>query len=266
MRFAFCILASLVLSLSSAHADEKPSPLERHLARTATHQGPVGWDGFPVGTSVEHKTTTVMDVAAPGAKPVTGHARQRLTQASPAGRTIERASRADATQPWRTFPARARPVTARAAQPTRTVEGPTKVTVAGVEHTCREIVWRVTRRGTPIDLLRVCVHPEHGVLRWVHRDGNWTSTYTATRLTVPFKLGARRLTCRAFQRVAIDSQRSARMESVELWSAAVPDWIVRSKTTSSFAMGGRTRKTSQTREVIALAVPEAKTPAGSSGR
>lgn len=258
MRFSSCVLVLVVMSLTSAQAEEKPSALERHLARTATHQGPVGWDGVPVGTSVEHKTTTLMQPAAPGSKPVTGHTRLRFTQETAAGRVIERASRGDATQPWRAFPGRARSVSPRKPQATRSVQGPTKVSVAGVEHTCQEIVWRVVRRGAPVDLVRICVHPKHGVLRWIHYDGNWTSTYTATRLAVPFKLGSRTLICREFQRVAVAPNMNARMESIELWCAAVPDWIVRAKTTSTMAMGGRKQTTSQTRELTALVAPKPK--------
>ena len=248
---ALMVLALLVLSAPAAQAEEKASPLVAYLEASVTTSGASGWDRFEVGGSTLFKVTNV--ITRPDGKATRMSSESRTVLADREGTTswIETATRRDANTPWKAH-TRKREQKAKTPKARRVDQGAEDVEIGKASHRCHKTSWVVKSGEKDIPVLTVYTHPEHGVLKWVTVDGNWTSTYAAQRLDVTRKVGEKTVSCREFRRIAKASNMPTTFESTELWSAAVPGWVVRAETVQTSKMGDKVQRTTQVRELQAF--------------
>lgn len=235
----------LLLTVAPARAEDAPpastaptpSPLQVYLEAGATHSGALGWKGLQVGSFVEFQSTHLMPTTGGTHRKSVSDTRTALTDRKGDSVWLQTSMRMTPTAAWRTHPARKRERLARKPAPTRVERPKTTLVLGKTKYECREIAWVVKDGGTTRDSLVLFVHAKHGVLRWISHEGNWTNTYTAMRLQVDHVVGKTKLDCREFERIATASNMNTRMESLELWCAAIPDWLVRSKTEQTMPGG-----------------------------
>jgi hypothetical protein len=236
LRMGFLLSLAIGVSATASPAIAEPPAVEdwlvRELKTSVIETGPIGWDGYAAGTVVSTRT----DQAGFG----NSEMRTTLVKRDPDG-PVFRYETKSAGRAWGKGAERKLP-RGPVEGAERKVEdlGKETVSVGGKSVECAKERWTRVVKGTPSKPeIVVWTGPEHALVQWQRDLGDgWTSTFTALRDDVEWRLGDRAFRCREIREVAVAATMPMTFDRTGLWCREVPDHVVRLVTKGSMGGGG----------------------------